>query len=90
MPAVNSGRVSDKICITRGYKIRTLIFPVNYVIINMRAAGPTDKPLISFFQAKKERVKVSFLFPGCPYLFPESPQMQKRVTGKESVSDRKD
>jgi len=27
----------------------------------MRAAGPTDKPLISFFQAKKERVK-SFFF----------------------------
>jgi len=26
----------------------------------MRAAGPTDKPLISFFQAKKERVKSFF------------------------------
>jgi len=33
----------------------------------MRAAGPTDKPLISFFQAKKERVKVSFLLTGCPF-----------------------
>jgi hypothetical protein len=54
----------------------------------VRAAGPSDKPLISFFQAKKERVKVSFLFPGCPFLFPESAQMQKRVTGKESDSDR--
>ena len=34
--------------------------------------------------------KVSFLLTGCPYLFPELPQMQKSVTGKESVSDRKD
>jgi hypothetical protein len=66
MPAVNSGRVSDKICNTHCYKIRALIFPVNYGNINMRTAGPTDKPLISFFQAKKERVKVSFLFSGCP------------------------
>jgi len=46
---------------TRGYKIRSLIFPVNYVIINMRAAGPTDKPLISFFSGKKREGK-KFLF----------------------------
>jgi len=37
-----------------------LNFPVIYAIINIRAAGPTDKPLISFFQAKKERVKSFF------------------------------
>jgi len=49
-----------KFCNNRGYKIVALIFPVNYVIINMRAAGPSDKPLISFFQAKKERVKSFF------------------------------
>jgi hypothetical protein len=56
----------------------------------MRAAGPSDKPLISFFQAKKERVKVSFLFPGCPFLFHESAQMQKRVIGKERDRIKKD
>jgi len=67
MPTFIPGRVSDKIYNTRGYKIRALIFPVNYAIIITRAAGPSDKPLISFFQAKKERVKVSFLFPGCPF-----------------------
>jgi len=61
MPAVNSGRVSDKICNTRCYKIRALIFPVSYAIINIRAAGPTDKPLISFFSGKKREGK-KFLF----------------------------
>jgi hypothetical protein len=66
MPAFIQGRVSDKIYNTSEYKIKPLIFAVNYVIIITRTAGPTDKPLISFFQAKKERVKVSFLFPGCP------------------------
>ena len=60
MPTGDSSRVSDKICNTRGYKIRALFSPVNYAIINTRAAGPTDKPLISFFQAKKERVKSFF------------------------------
>jgi len=43
MPAVNSGRVSDKIYNTWRYKIRTLIIPVIYAIINTRAAGPSDK-----------------------------------------------
>jgi len=39
-------------------------------IILMRTAGPTESPLLSFFQAKKERVK-RFFFPltGCPFLF---------------------
>ena len=60
MPSVNSGSVSDKIYNTRRYKIRTLIFPFSYAIINTRAAGLSDKPLISFFQAKKERVKSFF------------------------------
>jgi len=37
-----------------------LILDTAYVIIFTRAAGPSDKPLISFFQAKKERVKSFF------------------------------
>jgi hypothetical protein len=55
----------------------------------MRAVDSSDKPLISFFQAKKERVKSFFSVSRLSFLLlPESAQMQKRVTGKESVSDK--
>jgi len=87
MPAFIQGRVSDKIYNTSEYKIKPLIFAVNYVNIITRAAGPTDKPLISFFQAKKERVKSIFSVSRLPFfLLAESAQMQKRVTGKEKCS----